>query len=304
LQDKRVRSEQSKYEAITRQRTAVLAKYKRVYQEFLELETGLRDAQTWYKEMKDTVSSLEKNIETFVNNRRSEGAQLLHQIEQDRSANSGGQADRERERLRGLMERMSMDPSTSPSNSKPAASRSQQSISPSAHYPSTNITGQYQVPSSPPPQQTQFPTYSSPPPGNYYQQGGQRTDPYGNQGPRPGSQLQGGYDPSSFARREYNQPTSPPPSQQHFAPTQYQFQHQHAAQPLQQPMQQQQFVPAGYVPPPPPPGPPPLGPQQTFSPPGSVYPQGLDRDGYPAAQSRMSQQPGPRDPWAGLDSWK
>ncbi|PBP28811.1 BRO1-domain-containing protein [Diplocarpon rosae] len=32
------------------------------------------------KEMKDTVDSLDKNVETFVNNRRSEGAQLLNQI--------------------------------------------------------------------------------------------------------------------------------------------------------------------------------------------------------------------------------
>ncbi|KFY32930.1 hypothetical protein V495_08596 [Pseudogymnoascus sp. VKM F-4514 (FW-929)] len=283
LQDKRVRSEQSKYEVITRQRSTVLAKYKRVYQEFLELETGLSDAQTWYKEMKDTVNSLEKNVETFVNNRRSEGAQLLHQIEHDRAANAGGQQDRERERLRGLMERMSMDPSTSPSNSNPPSSRGQPSISPSAHYPPTNFASQYQVPSATPPLQSQpsFPKYSSPPPGNYYQQGGQRADPYASQGSRPGSQVQqGGYDPSSFARREYNQqPTSPPPSQQHFSPSQYQYQQHHTAQPVQQ----QQFVPAGYVPPPPPPGPPPLGPQQSFPQQGQVYQQGNSRDGYSAA---------------------
>ncbi|KKY36895.1 putative vacuolar protein-sorting protein bro1 [Diaporthe ampelina] len=87
LQDKRVRSEQSKYEAIQRQRASVVGKYKRAYQEFLDLEAGLQSAKRWYAEMKETVESLEKNVESFVNNRRSEGAQLLNQIEQERAAN-------------------------------------------------------------------------------------------------------------------------------------------------------------------------------------------------------------------------
>ena len=86
LQDKRVRSEQSKYEAITRQRSLVMSKYKRIYQEFLDLEAGLQSAKQWYSEMKDTVDSLDKNVETFVNNRRTEGAQLLNQIEQQAPA--------------------------------------------------------------------------------------------------------------------------------------------------------------------------------------------------------------------------
>ncbi|GJC94000.1 vacuolar protein-sorting protein BRO1 [Colletotrichum higginsianum] len=110
LQDKRVRSEQSKYEAIQRQRASVMNKYKRAYQEFLDLEAGLQGAKTWYAEMKETVQSLEKNVETFVNNRRSEGAQLLNTIEQERSTRKDAHAELERERLRGLMERMSMEP--------------------------------------------------------------------------------------------------------------------------------------------------------------------------------------------------
>src|SRR5271156_229770 len=186
LQDKRVRSEQSKYEAITRQRSSVMSKYKRVYQEFLDLEAGLGAAKKWYSEMKDTVNSLEKNVETFVNNRRSEGAQLLNQIEQDRANSAGGQADRERDRLRGLMERMSMDPTPSSSGSRTSPPRtqsaSQSTISPSAHYPTTNFSGQYQVPSSPPPHPTQmtFPSYASPRPGSFYpQQAQQRLDSYG-----------------------------------------------------------------------------------------------------------------------------
>ncbi|KAF4619088.1 hypothetical protein G7Y89_g14759 [Cudoniella acicularis] len=146
LQDKRVRSEQSKYENITRQRSAVMSKYKRIYQEFLDLDAGLQSAKQWYSEMKDTVDSLDKNVETFVNNRRSEGAQLLNQIEQERAVNASGQADRERERLRGLMERMSMDPSTSPSSGKPPRTQSYTTPSPTARYPATNLAGQYQAP--------------------------------------------------------------------------------------------------------------------------------------------------------------
>lgn len=303
LQDKRVRSEQSKYEAITRQKSTVLAKYRRVYQEFLDLESGLESAKQWYKEMRDTVNSLEKNVETFVSNRRSEGAQLLHQIEADRSVSSGGQADRERERLRGLMERMSMDPSTSPSSSEPP-SRSQTSISPSAHYPPTNFAGQYQVPASPPPQQVQlgFPSYGASQTGGYYQQATTpRNETFGHHGPKPALQLPSNYDPSSFARREYGQATSPPPSQQHFSQNQY----QHYQLPGQS-LNQQQFGP--YVPPPPPPpGPPPLGPRQTFSPGG--YSNGQGQAGYQAQQQqqqqqRMGQQSSTPDPWAGLNSWK
>lgn len=123
LQDKRVRSEQSKYEAITRQRSSVMSKYKRVYQEFLDLEAGLQAAKEWYREMKDTVDSLDKNVDTFVNNRRSEGASLLNSIEQDRANNSSGQADRERERLQALMERMSVNPSNSQSSDRPQRSQ-------------------------------------------------------------------------------------------------------------------------------------------------------------------------------------
>jgi hypothetical protein len=96
LQDKRVRSEQSKYESIQRQRASVINKYKRAYQEFLDLEAGLQSAKRWYSEMKDTVESLQKNVETFVNNRRSEGAQLLKQIEQERAERAARRAQRQR----------------------------------------------------------------------------------------------------------------------------------------------------------------------------------------------------------------
>lgn len=291
LQDKRVRSEQSKYEAITRQKSTVLAKYRKVYQEFIELESGLDAAKKWYKEMKDTVSSLEKNVETFVNNRRSEGAQLLHQIEQDRSANGSGKAEKERERLRGLMERMSINPSTSPSSSKPP-SRSQTAISPSANYPPTNYVGQYQVPASPPPQSNPYQNFGSQQPG-HYQQPQAPHDPYGQHAAKP-AQLQTNYDPSSFARRELGQATSPPPNQQQFAPNQYSYN-----LPGQTPSQQ--FYPGGYVPPPPPPGPPPLGPQQTFSPVGYNAP---GQQGYQGSQQRPGQQANSPDPWAGLSSWK
>lgn len=303
LQDKRVRSEQSKYEAITRQRTSVMSKYKRVYQEFLDLEAGLSAANKWYSEMKDTVNSLDKNVETFVNNRRSEGAQLLNQIEQDRAANAGGQADRERDRLRGLMERMSMDPTQSSTNFRASPPRTQQTISPSAHYPTTNITGQYQLPASPPPHPTlmTFPSYNSPQPGSFYtQQPQQRVESYG-MGQRPSSQPQGGYDPASYLRREQNQPTSPPPHQQYFSQSQYGYPQS------SQPGSIQQHVPPGYIPPPPPPGPPPLGPQQTFQPPSSTYlaSSGNYPVGPPNGQQRVSQQQGgSADPWAGLNAWR
>ncbi len=246
LQDKRVRSEQSKYEAIQRQRASVVNRYKRAYQDFLDLESGLQSAKRWYAEMKETVESLEKNVETFVNNRRSEGAQLLDQIEQERAANKSAQAEVERERLRSLMERMSMDPSGS--NSSPSSSSPPPPKPPSARpvptplnftssapsgYPQTNFVGQYQIPRSPPPpgQPGYHPGYSSPPPGSTFSPGGgghphqqqQQQQSYTlasqqQQQPPATTQAQFGqaaaYNPSSWGRNPG--PTSPPPTQTTF----------------------------------------------------------------------------------------
>lgn len=222
LQDKRVRAEQSKYESITRQRSGVTSKYKRIYQEYLDLEAGLESAKKWYSEMKDTVNSLDKNVETFVNNRRSEGSQLLSHIEQERAAKANGQADRERERIRGLMERMSMDPSTSPSGKSRTQSVSHNSTSPSTRYPSTNIVGQYQVPTSPLPPSTQpqsaHPGYH-PSLNSFYSSQQSKPESYNAQ--TATAQPQSGYNPSTYSYRDNSQPLSAPPTQTQFSQSQY-----------------------------------------------------------------------------------
>ncbi|KAG5934965.1 bck1-like resistance to osmotic shock [Claviceps sorghi] len=285
LQDKRVRSEQSKYETMQRQRSCVVSKYKRTYQEFLDLEAGLQSAKNWYAEMRETVASLEKNVETFVNNRRAEGAQLLNHIEQDREASKNSQAELERERMRELMERMSMEPAkarTTPQSSasgRPAAAAAAAPLFQSGQaprYPQTNFQGQYQVPTSPPAKQAKYPGYSSP------------TPPY---------------NPSQYGRTPG--PTSPPPGQASFGQTQT-YGNYAAAATQQQPQPSQEhpsgYVPPGFVPPPPPPGPPPLGPQQTFHYGHEEYDsQGGQVHNH---QPRSAQPQQPHDPWAGLKSWK
>ncbi|TVY41679.1 Vacuolar protein-sorting protein [Lachnellula occidentalis] len=243
LQDKRVRSEQSKYETINRQKGAVTSKYRRVYQEFLDLEAGLQSAKQWYSEMKDTVDSLDKNVETFVNNRRSEGAQLLSHIEQERAANMGGQADRERERLRVLMERMSMDPSTSPVKPPRAQSmsyQSHQSSSPTARYPATNLTGQYQVPTSPAPHSQSFAQSNHP---AYAQNGSQyppQSRPNDIYSPKQTPQPQtGGYNPGNYLPRDPSLPLSAPATQTQFPPNPQGYGHH---QPISPPPTQTQFA--------------------------------------------------------------
>lgn len=316
LQDKRVRSEQSKYESIQKQRSSVVNKYKRAYQEFLDLEAGLQSAKNWYSEMRETVQSLEKNVEAFVNNRRSEGAQLLDRIEQEKSSSKSHQAELERERLRGLMERMSMEPnSSSPqptSSGRPTpAPLFQPGQAP--RYPQVNFQGHYQVPTSPPAnqpsiQQQSYPGYPgqpvgqpsfSPPPANTFSQPTYNPSQYGrNPGPTSPPPNQ-----TSFGMNAMRGPASPPPSQ-----TSFTQQHQGYGAPWSpqqtQPHQQAQggYVPHGFVPPPPPPGPPPLGPQQTIHygsqefEPSSAHPQ--------SAQPRPAQGQQPHDPWAGLNAWK
>lgn len=310
LQDKRVRSEQSKYETIQRQRSSVINKYKRAYQEFLDLEAGLQSAKNWYSEMRETVGSLNKNVETFVNNRRAEGAQLLNQIEQERAANKSSQAELEQERLRGLMERMSMEPAKT--TAQPTTSgrpRPAPLFQPgqATRYPQTNFQGQYQVPTSPPPNQAKYPGYSSPPPQSTFSPPTYNPSQYGRT-PGPTSPP-----PNQTSFGVSYMPQSPPPNQTSFGQT---HQHQHhphqthgnygaaQAQPQQQSQQQQQpgYVPPGFVPPPPPPGPPPLGPQQTFH----YGQQGYDSQGGQGHnnQPRSAQPQQPHDPWAGLNSWR
>ncbi|GAB1319049.1 bck1-like resistance to osmotic shock [Madurella fahalii] len=315
LQDKRVRAEQSKYESFQRQRGSVISKYKRAYQEFLDLEAGLQSAKNWYKEMKETVESLEKNVETFVNNRRAEGAQLLNQIEQDRAASKSAQAALEQERLRGLMQRMSME--RPPSSPQPASTRptpAPLSFSPGTAYPKVNSTGQYQLPSSPPPSQT---TVSQ----SYMQQPGQPGYNTMTYNPSSHGRIPGPASPPA-TQTSFNigpmrgGPASPPPTQTSFSQpgrfstygnpaAQQQAPLQQQQQQLQQQQQQQHggYIPPNFVPPPPPPGPPPLGPQQTIHYGADYYtgdPNAMGRPG--SGQQYQGQQP--QDPWAGLSAWK
>ncbi|KAK4126060.1 BRO1-domain-containing protein [Parathielavia appendiculata] len=304
LQDKRVRAEQSTYESFQRQRGAVISKYKRAYQEFLDLEAGLQSAKTWYNEMRETVESLEKNVETFVNNRRAEGAQLLNQIEQDRAASKSAQAALEQERLRGLMERMSVEPlPTSPHVASSRPIPAPLTFNSAPMYAKTNFAGQYQLPSSPPPTQTTAPQMFTYNPSSHGRIPGPASPPPTQSTFNLGSMRPGPASPpptqTSFSQQgrysTYGNPAAvplPPHQQQHQQPP---------------PPQQQGYIPPNFVPPPPPPGPPPLGPQQTIHY-GSDYYPGDPHAGRPgpAQQHHQGQGQGQvgQDPWAGLSAWK
>ncbi|KAL8723317.1 MAG: hypothetical protein Q9225_000369 [Loekoesia sp. 1 TL-2023] len=302
LQDKRVRAEQAQYEGFTRQRNQVMAKYKRVYQAFVGLIDGLMRAQSFYTEMGDTVESLEKNVETFVSNRRSEGAQLLGQIERDRSSNTAGQADRERDRLRELMERMSMDPSSSPTKSTtprptpaPRPLETHDSYSnrspPSSNYyskpsPNNNIATSLHSPAG---LSRSYAQQTAPPNTAYLDP---RADP-----PKPNgsSSMNDPYNPMAYP---FQTPLSPPTAGHGMY-----YPHHAQATPQAYP-QHGQYLPQGYIPPPPPPGPPP---QMTHANPDLAHPSGPG--GYAHYQPPRQSGGGPtqreqHDPWAGLNAWK
>ncbi|KAL8858503.1 MAG: hypothetical protein Q9178_005001 [Gyalolechia marmorata] len=283
LQDKRVRSEQLRYENFTRQRNQVATKYKRVFQAFNSLVDGLVRAQSFYTEMRDTVESLEKNVETFVSNRRAEGAQLLGQIERDKANYSGGQADRERDRLRELMERMSMDPSSSPTKSStprppPVARPSQTHDLYSSKSPAPSLTNHYPKASSTP---NIVPPMQSPP------------------------SLPTVNDPYNPMVYPFQSPLSPPPAGQGV----YYHNHvqaPHHGYPQQAYPQNGQYPNQGYVPPPPPPGPPPSS-QMNFGNPDLSHPSGPGGYAYhqPSRQNGgAATQREQHDPWAGLNAWK
>ncbi|KZF25357.1 BRO1-domain-containing protein [Xylona heveae TC161] len=332
LQDRRVQSEQTKHEGVIRQRTSVMTKYKRIYLAFNDLISGLLRAQSFYSEMKESVDSLSQNVETFVNNRRSEGGQLLSQIERDRATAASGQADRERERMRDLMDRMSMDPSSStspvsgpPAPPRPGSSRtpttqssSYQSHNRAAVAPSPPLSPRYPPSTSTPNQYTSpishsaapngstpvtaHPGFSATPAESYHrlqQHAAPGRDAYSHR-PPPLSLSQeatgaGTYNPSNYPQM------SPPATQQYFTPSQYGYQ----PSPHHPP---KQYMPPGYVPPPPPPGPPPAvsSPHQNYPPAAtSHYPTGSAS--YSHLQSpptSQAQAQGQNDPYAALNAWR
>ncbi|KAL8709292.1 MAG: hypothetical protein Q9220_005885 [cf. Caloplaca sp. 1 TL-2023] len=305
LQDKRVRSDQARYESFTRQRNQVLTKYKKVFQSFKSLVDGLMRAQSFYNEMKDTIEGLEQNVEKFVGSRRSEGAQLLSQIEHDRASITGGHADRERDRLRELMERMSMDPSASPTKStairpppfpmtsKPHDPVDNKSPTPSSSYDAKPPSAFQQLPSLQLPTTTQRSFSHQPTPSN------------SNHTERMGEALRiGGFsstpDPYNPMAYPFQSPLSPPPAG-HAA---YYPNPAHNIQQAYPP--HGQYPAQGYIPPPPPPGPPPAS-QLNFANPELPHPAGLG--GYahyqtPRHNGGGSTQRDQQDPWAGLNAWK
>jgi hypothetical protein len=308
LADRRVRKEQDKYEGFVRQRNSVLAKYKKVFQAFRDLNTGLDRARQFYEEMVETSESLKSNVESFVENRRSEGGQLLQSIEIARSAGAGGpngSAEREQARMRELMERMSVNQTSSPAPPPPP---SQPPLGGGYEQPQRHRPAPLQSFSQQAPGIASYNPAASPPVTPRYtglQQpgaGGQYPQPHQQQQQQHYPHRDSSYVPSSYA------PISPPPQQQFFnapQPGQSQQSIQNNAfkgygqpatqmqpqpgqyggaypQQQQQQQQQQHFSPppttsnqaggGGWQVPPPPPGPPPPNAGQ--------------------------------DPWAGLNSWK
>jgi hypothetical protein len=306
-----VRSEQSKYEAFSRQRNTVMTKYRRINQSFNDLVAGLMRAQNFYSEMKETVASLQKNVESFVNNRRSEGGQLLAKIEQSKSQG----ADQEQQRLKELMERMSMDPSGSPVSAGSGGRKKSipPPLSSTPGYPSTSSSGgipAYNPAASPP----VTPRYPMPPPQQSQPymspQQSYAASPFNNAPPRresynPNPYPQHAHSSSqSYNPAQHYHPTSPPAHQQFFSPPPPQQQHQ---QQWGQHQQQggwtgaQQGLPQGYVPPPPPPGPPPAQQGQEY---GGYGGYGGRMQGNQQQQQQQPQQQQQNDPWAGLSGWK
>jgi hypothetical protein len=316
LQDKRVRAEHSKFETFSRQRNTALSKYRRVYQAFNDLVTGLSRAQAFYTEMKETVESLHKNVETFVNNRRSEGGQLLSTIENARSASQNGLVDWERERLQQLMDRVTVNSSSaSPGAASPGPKgpMSASSGSSGSRLPLGN------TPTSPPPISQQYAMASTPGSSQFGPPSGVTSLGTGYLPRQNGSNVTSlplttqhvAYNPASWA------PVSPPPQQQFFpgngpqAGTAGRFSGQSTTtyQPQHGSTQSQSQFPPGWQPPPPPPGAPPSQQEYNFGLQGGAqqnYPSGPG--GYAGTATRQppttQQQQGSGDPWSGLSGWK
>ena len=283
LQDKRVKSEQAKYEAFTRQRNSVLTKYKKVFQAFNDLVQGLMSARNFYSEMRQNAESLEKNIEQYVNNRRTEGANLLSGIEIDKASSVGSQADRERERLRELMDKMSVDPSSSSTRQSNLA-RSSPSSRPSQSKDSYSSASVISQPSyfKNAPNHSNGNLIAKPPMSTVSSQGFNVSQHSMTKDSSPSSSDL--YNPMFYP---YQSRTSPPSQ-----PTQTYSQHS---------PQQKPYLPHGYVIPPPPPGPPPTS-QGNFGNLSNSLPSGPG--GYAHHVTPRQNTQSQADPWSELNAWK
>ncbi|PSK33965.1 Vacuolar protein-sorting protein BRO1 [Elsinoe australis] len=299
LSDKRVKAEQNKYESFSRQRGSVMNKYRKIHQNFVDLQSGLEKGRTFYSDMKETVDSLCKNVEAFVGNRRTEGSALLAAIEGGKSAGASASMDRDQARMKELMERMSVNPSSSPVPGGPPPPRPPQLQSTPSYQ-----SGYSQMPA-------QQPRYSQAPPNGQYGSPAPQTQPYAQTSLNGsyGTPGMGGYgspqQPQSYNPGSYGQ-MSPPAHQQYFSPPPggQQGGYQQHPQGQNPPYPN---VPQGFVPPPPPPGRPP---GQDYSMPQGPHPSGAGgyaQDPRRQMQPQQQQQPPQQssaDPWAGLNSWK
>ncbi|KAI9658488.1 MAG: bck1-like resistance to osmotic shock [Alyxoria varia] len=239
LQDKRVRSEQNKFELFSRQRSSVMNKYRKAFQGLSDLKAGLERAQSFYSEMKRTVESHSKNVDSFVSNRKAEGGELLSQIEKAKAGENTGNAGREHERLSELMDRMNVQ---SQGSSQPHHRPAPLQNIPSFHQAFNPTT-------SPPPNSGGYPRAPVPPhihsPRYGQQSGSQQNGAHGQAGPVPHA-----YDPNYYG------PVSPPPGQRSMVSPTGQYYSGPSSPAARYQYQDQQGQASCYRPPPPPPRPP------------------------------------------------
>jgi len=279
LQDKRVRAEQNKYEILARQRGSVLNRYRKAHQAFIDLRTGLERAQKFYADMKTTIESQSLNVESFLGNRKSEGGDLLQQIERKKTSNGNGQANADAERMQSLMGRMNIgSPAPSQPISRPDTGHRPTPGAPQPGYPgAANALMPGQSVSYP----MQAPPYGGGPPSR--QQPPVTSPIYQSpSAPRPNSQT--AYNPGNYG------PMSPPvyPGAGYMSPQVQQHPHN--------PYTSQ----GGYASPPPLHGA--TRPQTYPVPPSGQY--GVPPTLPHSQQSQQNTQAQQADPWAGLGGWK
>lgn len=328
LQDPRIRAEQARYDALSRTRNTTLSKFKKTYQAFLDIWAGLEKARAFYSEMIETAESLEKNVETFVANRRSEGSMLLSSIEKEK----GTDADRQQRKLQEMMTRMSVgnspqDPK-SPSAMAPIPVHTITTSPPPTpgFPPQQRYASGYGANQTPPPVQGMIPPPPPPPPsaGPYQTTFGQYPNINNGYGRRE-SYSQGR--PDSFqvavgpnyrdSQMALPSPGLPPSSQQyhpgHYSSSSAMYPGQQGHSGQQGFTQPQPYNPGAYIPPPPP-GQPGLGnrqsygvlPQTTYQPPPPPPPPpaGQQQQQYAGQQGQQVQGGNGQDPWAGLAGWR
>lgn len=108
MRDQQIREKQRQSAHLEKQKQAAIMELNKICAEFDVLMTGLIQAEEFYKNVQVTMGVLVQNVETFVQNRKNEGAEILRGIELAKQQTSASVANQQSGDMARALERMTI----------------------------------------------------------------------------------------------------------------------------------------------------------------------------------------------------